>query len=527
VAVTALNPPVRQTFNDFDLVVPAASRTARGITVTLFVQRDREPLQSLELLITVPAERSGIAPQLSMLGPVDAVERALVTLSFAVETAIQEREATRPTAREPQAQQGRALGLDDPEPWHEPVEGARLLEELQATFDRYLVLPKGAAQVLALWTLHTYLPESFDHTPYLAITSPTKRSGKTTTVHTVKAHVRRALAADDVSPAALFRVIEKEGPTLLIDEVDRVPRDSDIWCILNSGHARGGRVLRCEGTDNEVRFFQTFSPKLLAYIRGSRSSVPDTVEDRSIRISLQRRSQGERREKLRSRALEAEAAPVRRRLARWALDNESSLNARPEVPGELDDRAADCWEPLIAIADAIGGGWPQAARELAIRFSAGRQEDEAESAGVLLLMDLGALLDAGALVVDLGISAEHAIRALHELPDRPWRTWGQGGRGLTEAGFARLLRPFDVRSEMVGPSELRRKRYNECALRMAIARFSSGVRVGEGETTVTPSHLPANVAVSNSATSSVRVCGLDPHIQVAQSNTSSNQELIP
>src|SRR5207247_4814056 len=50
--------------------------------------------------------------------------------------------------------QGHALTLRDPDPWPDPVDGAELLDEIAATFARFVVLPEGAADALALWTLH-------------------------------------------------------------------------------------------------------------------------------------------------------------------------------------------------------------------------------------------------------------------------------------------------------------------------------------------------------------------------------------
>ena len=40
--------------------------------------------------------------------------------------------------------------------------------------------------------------------------------------------------------------------------------------------------------------------------------------------------------------------------------------ARPDMPLGIEDRNADVWEPLLAIAEAAGGDWPQRAREAAI-----------------------------------------------------------------------------------------------------------------------------------------------------------------
>ena len=54
-----------------------------------------------------------------------------------------------------------------------------IVEELEALFSRFLALSLGLALVLALWSVATHLYELFDAFPYLAITSPTKRCGKT------------------------------------------------------------------------------------------------------------------------------------------------------------------------------------------------------------------------------------------------------------------------------------------------------------------------------------------------------------
>ena len=64
-------------------------------------------------------------------------------------------------------------------PWAEQVDSAALLDSLCQHLKRYVVLPEHAAEALALWILHTWVFECFDITPYLSITSPTKRCGKT------------------------------------------------------------------------------------------------------------------------------------------------------------------------------------------------------------------------------------------------------------------------------------------------------------------------------------------------------------
>ena len=60
--------------------------------------------------------------------------------------------------------------------------GADVLDELRDLFAHYLALAPGAADVMALWVAHTFIFDRFDHTGYLAIVSPQRRSGKSTTL---------------------------------------------------------------------------------------------------------------------------------------------------------------------------------------------------------------------------------------------------------------------------------------------------------------------------------------------------------
>lgn len=402
----------------------------------------------------------------------------------------------------------------------EPVIGSAILESLARLFSRFVALPDGADVVIALWVMYSYVFDLFDHAPYLAITSPTKRSGKTTTQTIISALVQRGLSAESVTPAVLFRVIEQHQPTLILDEVDRVPHDSDIWQILNSGHNRNGRVLRLVGDDHEPKAFSTFCPKSLAYIRSSRSNVSDTVEDRSIRIVLQRQTRIERRPKLRTRELEAVAEPLRGQLAHWAYEMRTAGDKPPEAPSELDDRAADSWEPLLAVAEACGSQWLEVARRLAVQLSCDRAAEEADDKGVLLLRDLGDLLADGRLRPDPvagGFAGSEIVSVLQQLDDRPWRHWTKSGNPLSETWLAKLLKPFGAEPAQAGPRTKRVKRYPEDKLRSAIERYAEasgaeegGERVQNRETTRSPAHRPKTDPVSDSPQRGEGVSDLNP-----------------
>ena len=356
------------------------------------------------------------------------------------------------SASAPAGGSGQALAWEDPEPWSDPVDGAVLLEELVRTFSRFLTLPEGAATLLALWTIHTHAHDAFYVSPVLAITSPQKGCGKTTTLDVLSALVARSLPTSNVSAAALFRAIDKFRPTLLIDEADTFLDGKDeLRGILNSGHTRSGAfVLRCVGDDADVHRFPTWAPKAIAKI----GKLPDTLADRSIHVELQRRTPGETSEIVRGDRLQAELEPLKRRCMRWALDHLEVLReADPLVPPELYNRAADNWRPLLAIADAAGGVWPELARLTASRQAQQRESDDAPA--VLLLADVRDLFDRRGS--DRMFSAD-IVAALVQMEERPWPEWSRG-RPLTAPTLARQLRTFRIQPKQIRIGEISAKGY--------------------------------------------------------------------
>ena len=255
-------------------------------------------------------------------------------------------------AKPPKPKQGREVTLDDPEPWADPVDGAPLLAMIVRTFEQYLALPKHASAALGLWVLHAYAMQAWFVSPFLAVTSPTKRCGKTVLLIVLGALVPRRLFASNVTPAVLFRTIEKYSPVLLIDGADSFIRDNDeLRGVLNSGHTRTTAVvIRAVGEDHDPRAFSTWCAKSVALI----GKLPGTLEDRAIEIRMRRRTASEYVERLRQDRIEATCADLRRQAKRWIDDRQQDLqDTDPTVPGVLNDRAADCWRPLLAVADAV------------------------------------------------------------------------------------------------------------------------------------------------------------------------------
>jgi putative DNA primase/helicase len=225
--------------------------------------------------------------------------------------------------------QGVALSLPEPEPWPHSVTGPDLLDTLSDAIRRHVVMPDHAADATALWVLHTYLLDCFGISPRLAITSPEKGCGKTTLLDVLSHLVMRPLPTANVTASAIFRIVEVQQPTLLIDEADSFLSSNDeLRGVLNSGHRRGGSVIRTVGEDFEPRAFSTYAACAIALI----GKLPATLADRSVSIDLRRRRPDETCEPFRFNRT-GPLDQLARQAARWADDGADSVRgADPEMP---------------------------------------------------------------------------------------------------------------------------------------------------------------------------------------------------
>jgi hypothetical protein len=272
--------------------------------------------------------------------------------------------------------------------------------------------------------------------------------------------VWRPLLSANATASAIFRIVEMQQPTLLIDEADSfLPENVELRGILNSGHRRGGSVMRTVGDDYEPRTFATYAPCTIALI----GKLPATLSDRSVHIDLRRRRADEPVVPYRFDRT-GHLDTLARMTARWVADNAERIRgAEPDVPGGLFNRAADNWRPLLAIADAAGGEWPERARRAA---QCARPDDE-ESIRVLLLGDIRAIFAERA--ADRLASAE-LVEALVAIEGRPWAEW-KNGKPITTNGLARLLAPFGIVPATIRTGDRTPKGYQRAQFDDAFVRY--------------------------------------------------------
>jgi hypothetical protein len=323
-------------------------------------------------------------------------------------------------------------------------------------------MPDHAAETTALWVVHTYLLDCFGVSPRLAITSPERGCGKTTLVDILSHLVIRPLPVANATASAVFRVVEIQRPTLLIDEADTFLSESDeLRGILNSGHRRGGAVIRAVGENLEPRSFSTYSACAIALI----GNLPATLADRSVAIELRRRRVDEIVEPFRfdrTEPLDQLASQV----ARWARDNAAPIRgAEPMIPAGVLNRTADNWRPLLAISDIAGGDWPTRSRHAVQSFVATGEDDH--STGVALLADIRAIFRQRD--VDRLRSAE-LVDELVAIEGSPWAEW-KAGKPITPNSLARILAPFKIKPGTIRTSDGTPKGYQFGQFEDAISRY--------------------------------------------------------
>jgi hypothetical protein len=142
---------------------------------------------------------------------------------------------------------------------------------------------------------------------------------------------------------------------------------------------------------------------------------------------------------------------LRDQLARWADSSRKAVEGVwPTMPEGVTDRPADVWEPLLAIADAASGDWPERARAACVELVNASKEDDKASLGIRLLTDLRDLVFCGSDRMPTAVILE----VLNGLDDAPWGDYN--GKPLASRGLSRLLSEYATGdNKPIGPRSIR------------------------------------------------------------------------
>lgn len=348
--------------------------------------------------------------------------------------------------------------------------GGALLADVCTFVGRFVAYPSEHARIAhALWIMHTHLMELWESTPRMAFLSPEPGSGKTRALEVSELLVPRPVEAINATPAYLFRKIsDRDGlPTILFDEIDTVfgPKareHEEVRGVLNAGHRRGAVAGRCVVVGKTVTTEEL--PAYCAVAIAGLGDLPDTLLTRSVVVKMRRRAPTETIEPFRRRLYVQEGHHLRERIARWADTMRAALvGIYPKMPPEVQDRAADVWEALLTIADAVGGDWPARARVAAVALVTDART-ATPSLGLRLLADLRTIFGERDAMTTVEILA--ALQALDESP------WGDlKGKPLAPRGLAHYLKRYEVHSKAVRMGELVAKGYARTDLHDAWSRY--------------------------------------------------------
>jgi hypothetical protein len=293
------------------------------------------------------------------------------------------------------------------------------LEFVEKFFDFYVWMPPRDRMAVALWTMHMHVYNQFRITPRLAILSPTAEYGwgKTTLLdiirHLAPSPMPRLII--DPSPPGLYQSVDNGATALLLDEVDNLSlkTNSKLRQILNAnvkGYAipRGGSATK-KDPQAKPKLFEPFIPIAVAAV----GRLPEALTTRSIAIHMRLKPDGVFRENIDDNPEQFSllTATMRTLIARWA----NNIVLPHQVDTGLDNRFADNWKPLIAIADYFEQA--DKARSMARAMTGAARE---HSEGTQLLIHIRVIFDT--LGVDR-IARETLLTELYKFD--AWNEWGR------------------------------------------------------------------------------------------------------
>lgn len=317
-----------------------------------------------------------------------------------------------------------------------------MLHQVGSVFDKHVMFPSPEARdAVVLWVMHSHVYRAFDSTPRLSIRSTQPGSGKSVVLDIVQELAPNAIKTVNLTPGAMWRLMEHVKPTLVVDEADTVfgkngssSAHSTLRAIINEGHKRTGSVPRCVGSD-DVKMFNVFGAVAMAGL----GRLPQTMAERSIEVVMKKlpNTGPQRVVPLRMRFVESALAAVRGQLEAWGKVALPALaESMPDLP--VKARMADVWEAPVAIADLAGGEWPERARKACVKLS-GQSATEKTASVVQLLMDVREAFD------NEGSKAMFTHELLDSLHANPSQLWEK----LDSRKLGSLLRDFGVSPKML------------------------------------------------------------------------------
>lgn len=308
--------------------------------------------------------------------------------------------------------------------------GEDLLNETRAFVRRFWAPPSEVAlDAFTLWLVHTHAVNDdrlvFETSPRMGLFSIGPASGKSTALEMLELLCGRGKRIADPTAPALMGLLSHERATILIDELDTLMGSGaggrSTRTIMLEGYSEGGTIAR--GT--QVRGYtevSCFAPMAFAGMRQNFISNPrlDALRTRTIMLLCKPRGPGQVVESYRRRLHSGQARALNAALVKWGSRNANTLSdCWPEPPDGIEDRAAELWEPLLAIGEVVGGTWAERARNACRVIALGEPEEDDEEPDTpveMLLADMGQIF-----MGEERLATRTIVERLLLLPGSAWK----------------------------------------------------------------------------------------------------------
>jgi len=164
---------------------------------------------------------------------------------------------------------------------------AELLAEIREAIFKYCDLsPEYNYDICAAWAMASWRLEAFNSVCYIEALGP-PGSGKTRLLEALQALSYRGVLCSHVTFSSIFRAIEKDRVTLLLDQAEKlrsVKDSGDVISILDGGYRRGATKLLFDEKIDDYVAFEIFGFKAIA----ATNPLERSLEDRCIPILMQK-----------------------------------------------------------------------------------------------------------------------------------------------------------------------------------------------------------------------------------------------
>lgn len=347
------------------------------------------------------------------------------------------------------------MAAEQPEQAPEQPKSAQLLDEVRAFIARFWVAPSDAAlDAYVAWIAGTHATDQeqrmvFEGYPHLFLGSKTPASGKSTALKMGGRLAARGEVLSNYTTPGLLGLIDAERAALFLDEFDTATGNGgggrDLRALLLDSYKRGGCFVHGNrGNAGKVKRTPVYCPIAAAGMWQNWISNPqlEAVRTRTIMIPCAARRSGQAVESYRSRLHDGHAKALNAGLAKWGRKHAELLaEAWPEAPEGMEDRDAELVEPLLAVADAAGGDWPDRIRHAVMVLLRNEPTDDEDAEPTTPLEML--LADLGLVWGDVErLASRTIVERLQGLPSSGWRRYPSAQAAGKE--IAEILAPVGV-----------------------------------------------------------------------------------